>query len=93
MKIGFLWAIASFENKRRRPALHPQGPGFSKKNASSSLLFAVNGIHPFGNQATDGGPSALGFAPRPYDRFALLEDEEAAGLICATFRLVENSTS
>ena len=40
-----------------------------------------NSIHPFGNQAAAGDdPSALGFAPQPYDWFALFEDEEAAGL-------------
>jgi len=33
-------------------------------------------IHPFGNQAfdTDCSAAALGFAPRPYDRFAFVED-------------------
>jgi hypothetical protein len=34
-------------------------------------------------------PSALGFACRPYDRFAFVEDEEAAGLIRTTSGLLE----
>jgi len=46
-------------------------------------------LYPFGSQATGGNPPALGFAPRPYGRFAFVEDEEAAGLICVTSRLVE----
>jgi hypothetical protein len=34
-------------------------------------------------------PPALGFACRPYDRFAFVEDEEAAGLIHTTSRLLK----
>jgi hypothetical protein len=46
------------------------------------------GFHPFGSQATGGEPLALSFASRPCDRFAFVEDEEAAGLISATPRLI-----
>jgi hypothetical protein len=65
--------------------MYPQGPGFCK-NASSSFS-PDTGFHPFGSQASVGNPPAHGFAPRPYDRFAFFEDEEAADLIRATFRL------
>jgi hypothetical protein len=42
---------------------------------------ACSVCHPFGNQASAGiSPSALGFAPRPFNRFAFIEDEEATGL-------------
>jgi hypothetical protein len=34
-------------------------------------------------------PPALGFACRPCDRFAFVEDEEAAGLIRTTSRLLK----
>jgi len=46
----------------------------------------IFGFHPFGSQTTSGIPLALSFAPRPHDRFAFVEDEEAAGLISATSR-------
>jgi hypothetical protein len=46
----------------------------------------VNDQHPFGSQA--GADHAvgtlLGFAPRPFSRFALFEDDDAAGSRCET---------
>jgi len=49
----------------------------------------IFGFHPFGSQTTSGIPLALSFAPRPCNRFAFVEDEEAAGLINATSRQLE----
>ena len=44
------------------------------QTSSSSIAGAIF-LHPFGSQASNGDhPSALGFASRPYDRFAFIED-------------------
>jgi hypothetical protein len=42
--------------------------------------------HPFGSWAgADRAAGTLpGFAPRPFDRFALIEDDDAAGSRCET---------
>jgi hypothetical protein len=46
---------------------------------------ATNSQHPFGNHTNQCGIAWLcGFASRPYNRFAFVEDEEAAGL--STFK-------
>jgi hypothetical protein len=68
--------------------VYPQEPGFSKKASSSSL--AVAGFYTLSaTRLPTVFPSALGFACRPYDRFAFVEDEEAAGLICTAPRHLE----
>lgn len=45
-----------------------------------------NEQHPFGSWAgADRAAGTLpGFAPRPFDRFALIEDDDAAGSRCET---------
>ena len=67
-------------SSRRRPAFRLQDPSLVKTNL---LIVAHRNdtYHPFGSQASGGhGPSPLGFASRPYGRFAFIEDEEATGL-------------
>ena len=65
---------------RRRPAAHLLDPSLVITNLS--LVSCRSDFHhPFGSQASGGyDPSALGFVSRPYDRFTLIEDEEATGL-------------
>lgn len=48
---------------------------------ASHIGSLTNSQHPFGNHTDRSGfARPCGFAPRPYDRFAFIEDEEAAGL-------------
>ena len=67
-------------SSRRRPAFHPREPSLVTTNLLTSAC-RNDTHHPFGSQASGGNdPPALGFASRPCDRFAFIEDEEAAGL-------------
>jgi len=68
--------------------VYPQEPGFSKKTSSSSLaVFGFYTLSAARLPAVSRRPLAL--RSRPCDRFAFVEDEEAAGLIRTTSRLLE----
>jgi hypothetical protein len=69
--------------------VYPRKPGFSKKslllaNCRFSVFYTLSAT-----RLPTAFPPALGFACRPCDRFAFVEDEEAAGPIRTTSRLLE----